>query len=184
MIVGLVILGLIVISILWFVATYNTFISLRNREENSWKQITVQLKRRYDLIPNLVETVKDYMKYEQETLEKVIQARNTAVSATDRKSQGAAEGMVSSALRQLFAVVEKYPDLKANENVANLMEELTSTENKIAFARQYYNDIVMKFNTKTEVFPSNIIAGMFNFQRFDYFEIPEEEKEVPKVNLR
>ena len=175
---------MLIISVLWFILTYNTFISLRNRVENSWKQISVQLKRRYDLIPNLVNTVKDYMKYEQETLEKVIQARNSAVSASDRKSQGQAEGMVTTALRQLFAVVEKYPELKANENVSNLMEELTSTENKIAFARQYYNDLVMKFNTKTEVFPSNIIAGMFNFKPFEYFEIPEEEKEVPKVNLR
>ena len=184
MVVGLIILGLIVISILWFVATYNGFVSLRNRVENSWKQISVQLKRRYDLIPNLVETVKDYMEYEQETLEKVIQARNTAVNAKNRKEQGAAEGMVSAALNQLYAVVEKYPELKANENVQSLMEELTSTENKIAFARQYYNDVVMKFNTKTETFPSNVIAGMFNFQRFDYFEISEKEKEVPKVSLR
>ncbi len=181
---GWIILGVIVLMILWMVFTYNSLVALRNRVKNAWKQISVQLKRRYDLIPNLVETVKDYMEYEQETLEKVIQARNAATTAQSPKEQAEAEGAVTTALRQLFAVVENYPQLKANESVQRLMEELTSTENKIAFARQLYNDLVMKYNTRIEQFPTNLVAGWFNFQPFEFFEIPEEEKAVPKVDLR
>ncbi len=184
MIVGWIILGLIVLTILWVIGTYNSLVALRNRVRNAWKQISVQLKRRHDLIPNLVETVKDYMEYEQETLEKVIQARNAATTARSPKEQAEAEGAVTAALRQLFAVVENYPQLKANENVQKLMEELTTTENKIAFARQLYNDLVMKYNTRIEQFPANIVAGWFSFKPFEFFEIPEEEKEVPQVNLR
>ncbi len=181
---GWIILGLIILAILWVVVTYNSLVALRNRVRNAWKQISVQLKRRYDLIPNLVETVKDYMEYEEETLEKVIKARNAATSATTPGEQARAEGAVTAALRQLFAVVENYPQLKANENVAQLMEELTSTENKIAFARQLYNDLVMKYNTRIEQFPSNIVANWFGFKPFEFFDIPEEEKAVPKVDLR
>jgi len=166
------------------VVFYNRLVGLNNQVKNAWRQIDVQLKRRHDLIPNLVEVVKDYMSYEQETLQKVIQARNQAVSAHSPEEAIAAEGMLGGALGKLFALMENYPDLKANENVARLMEELSATENKISFSRQFYNDSVMALNNGVQSFPSNILAGMFGFREATYFEVPETETAVPKVDLR
>jgi len=165
---------------------YNSLVRKRNQVDNAWSQIDVQLKRRHDLIPNLVETVKDYMQYEQETLTKVTDARAAAVSAGAQgpQAQAAAENTLTDTLRSLFAVVENYPDLKANQNVLALQEELTTTENKISFARQFYNDSVMNFNTKIQTFPNTIIAGMFNFKERQFFEADEADREVPKVDLR
>jgi LemA protein len=179
-----VVLILLVAVIAYFIVTYNGLVTLRNRVRNAWSQIDVQLKRRYDLIPNLVEVVKDYMEYEQETLQRVIEARGSAMAAEGPKAQGAAENMLTGALRQLFALVENYPDLKANQNVMSLQEELTSTENKVSFSRQHYNDMVMTINTRIEQFPANIVANMFNFRQEEFFEIEEPEREVPKVDLR
>ncbi|MDP8208411.1 MAG: LemA family protein [Candidatus Electryonea clarkiae] len=184
MIMSTFLLILVVIVVAWVVAAYNGLVKTRNQVKNAWSQIDVQLKRRHDLIPNLVEVVKDYMEYEQETLEKVIQARNMAMSAQGPQATSQAENMLTGALKSLFALVESYPDLKANQNVIQLQEELTSTENKIAFARQYFNDSVMSMNNKTEVFPSNLIAGAFGFKQEEYYEIDEEDKEVPKVDLK
>jgi LemA protein len=163
---------------------YNRLVGFRNQVKNAWRQIDVQLKRRHDLIPNLVEVVKDYMSYEQETLQKVIQARNQAVSAHNPEEAIAAEGVLGGALGKLFALMENYPDLKANENVARLMEELSATENRISFSRQFYNDSVMTLNNAVQSFPSNIVAGMFAFREATYFEVPETETAVPKVDLR
>jgi LemA protein len=177
-------LALIVIIPLWGVALYNKLVNLKNQVKNAWRQIDVQLKRRHDLIPNLVEVVKDYMSYEQETLEKVIQARNHAVNATNTEEAIAAEGILSGMMGKLFALMENYPDLKANESTARLMEELSATENKISFSRQFYNDSVMALNNGVEVFPSNIVAGMFNFKPATYFEVAEVETATPKVDLR
>ena len=181
---AVLILALLAVVILWFVFSYNGLVRLRNRVRNAWHQIDVQLKRRYDLIPNLVEVVKDYMSYEQETLEKVIKARSSAINASGARQQAEAENMLTGALKSLFAVVERYPELKSNQNVLSLQEELTSTENKISFARQFYNDIVYRYNTKTEMVPTNIIAGMFNFQREEFFKTEGEEREAVKVDLR
>ncbi len=181
---GWVIVALIVIIPLWGIALYNRLVGLRNQVKNAWRQIDVQLKRRHDLIPNLVEVVKDYMSYEQETLEKVIQARNQAVSASTPEAAIAAEGVLGGAMGKLFALMENYPDLKANENVSRLMEELSATENKISFSRQFYNDSVMSLNNAVQEFPSNIIAGMFSFTEATYFEVPETETATPKVDLR
>ena len=173
-------LGLAVILI------YNGLVAKRNQSENAWSQIDVQLKRRYDLIPNLVEVVKDYMDYEQETLREVIEARSKAMAAHDGPREGsmAAEGILGAALGKLFAVFENYPDLKANQNVMNLQEELTTTENRIAFARQHYNDSVMGLNTAVESFPGNLVAGMFGFRRQAYFEVPDAETAPVAVDLR
>src|SRR5512139_1836610 len=154
---------LAVVIVAWFVAAYNKLVRLRNQVRNAWHQIEVQLKRRYDLIPNLVEVVKDYMSYEQETLKKVIEARGAALSARGAAAQAQAENVLTESLRSLFAVVEGYPELKANRNVAALQEELTGTENKISFARQFYNDSVMTYNNKIQSIPSNFIASVFNF---------------------
>jgi len=184
MIALIIILIVLFIVIAWLIGTYNSLIRQKNIVKNAWAQIDVQLKRRYDLIPNLVEVVKDYMSYEQETLTKVIEARNFAKNATGVKQQAKAENMLSGTLKSLFAVMENYPELKANENVMKLQEELTSTENKISYARQFYNDSVMRFNTMTEVFPTNIIAGMFNFTKQEFFEVAGAERENVKVNLR
>lgn len=181
---GIVFLILIAIVFFWGVGLYNTLVRIRNQVKNAWAQIDVQLKRRHDLIPNLVEVVKDYMSYEQETLQKVIEARSGAIKAQGVKNVSQSENMLTGALKSLFAVVESYPELKANENVMRLQEELTSTENKIAFARQYYNDSVMTMNNKTEVFPSSIIANSFGFKREEYYEVPEGESEPVKVDLR
>jgi LemA protein len=175
-----IILGVPLLGILF----YNRLVGLGNQVKNAWRQIDVQLKRRHDLIPNLVEVVKDYMSYEQETLQKVIQARNQAVGAHSPAEAIAAEGVLGGALGKLFALMENYPDLKANENVARLMEELSATENKISFSRQFYNDSVMALNNAVQSFPSNIVAGLFGFREATYFEVPETETAVPKVDLR
>ena len=181
---GWVIVALIITVPLFGITLYNRLVGLRNQVKNAWRQIDVQLKRRHDLIPNLVEVVKDYMSYEQETLEKVIQARSQAVSAGSTEEAIAAEGILSGALGKLFALMENYPDLKANENVSRLMEELSTTENKISFSRQFYNDSVMALNNAVEAFPSNIVAGMFGFHQATYFEVAEAEAATPKVDLR
>jgi LemA protein len=181
-VIGVVVLFLIVP----FIATYNGLVRLRNQVKNAWAQIDVQLKRRYDLIPNLVETVKGYAAHERETLDAVTSARNMAqqVSNAGVGERAKAEGELSSALSRLLAVVENYPDLKANQNFLALQEELTSTENKISFSRQFYNDSVLKYNNKTEMFPSNIIAGMTGFKAGEFFEVTAEaEREAPKVNF-
>jgi LemA protein len=181
---GWVVVAIIVGVPLLGMVFYNRLVGLKNQVKNAWRQIDVQLKRRHDLIPNLVEVVKDYMSYEQETLQKVIQARNQAVSAHNPEEAIAAEGVLGGALGKLFALMENYPDLKANENVARLMEELSATENKISFSRQFYNDSVMALNNAVQSFPSNIVAGMFGFREATYFEVPETETAVPKVDLR
>lgn len=178
------ILVLLALAVVTLVVLYNKLVTLRNNVRNAWKQIDVQLKRRYDLIPNLVESVKDSMEYEQETLRMVVEARNRAVSAETPAQISAAEQMLAPAMGKLFAVMEAYPQLKAQDNVARLMEELTGTENKIAFARQYYNDSVMRMNNAVETVPTNFIAKSFNFQTEEYFEVPETEKQAVKVNLR
>lgn len=176
LIVVLVTFGLVVIFV---IGIYNRLVTLRNRCDNSWAQVDVQLRRRYDLIPNLVETVKGYAKHEREVFQKVTEARSQAINAGTIKDQGVAENMLTGALKSLFAVVENYPDLKANQNFLMLQEELAGTEGKIAYARQFYNDNVMQFNLKQQVFPSNIIASMFNFKEKEYFEIEEPEAREP-----
>ena len=165
--------------VLYAIGVYNSLVTRRNRCDNSWAQVDVQLKRRYDLIPNLVETVKGYAKHEREVFERVTQARNAAIAATGVKDLGAAENVLSGALKSLFAVAEAYPELKANQNFLLLQEELAGTESKIAYARQFYNDVVMKFNTRQQVFPANIIAGMFQFKLKEYFEIEEPAAKEP-----
>jgi LemA protein len=180
----LIALGVLVVIALLVIMLYNRLVAVRNQTNNAWKQIDVQLKRRHDLIPNLVEVVKDYMSYEQETLRQVIEARNQAVKAPTPAAAMQAENALSGAMGKLFAVMEAYPDLKANQNVGRLMEELTGTENKISFARQFYNDSVMSLNNMVQSFPSNMIAGMFGFQPGTYFEVPEAETAAPKVDLR
>ncbi len=188
-----VIAGLAILIALWVMGAYNGLVKLRNRYRNAFAQIDVQLKRRHDLIPNLVETAKRYMKHERETLEAVIQARNMAsaaregVNTEDAASMNAlmaAEGGLGSALGRLFALSESYPDLKSNANMMQLSEELTSTENKVAFSRQAYNDAVTEYNTKTEVFPSSVIAGMFNFRKATLFEVADaKERDAVKVEF-
>jgi LemA protein len=191
----LIFLAIIIALILYAVGIYNALINLRNRVKNAFAQIDVQLTRRYDLIPNLVEAVKGYMKHERETLEAVINARNTAVSNLEAakadpsnadaiKKLGAAEGLLGGALGRLFALSEAYPDLKANQNMMQFQEELASTENKVAFSRQAFNDAVLSYNNKAENFPNNIIAGMFSFELASFLEIETEEKrEVPDVQF-
>jgi LemA protein len=183
--IALVILAaIVVVLLLWVVGAYNGLVRLRNQLENAWAQIDVQLKRRHDLIPNLIETVKGYAKHERETLEKVIQARNMAVNAKTVGERAEAENVLTGALKSLFAVAEAYPDLKANQNFLRLQEELASTENKVAFSRQFYNDSVMTYNTRIEVFPMNVIATMFNFGRREFFEVKAEaEREAPQVKF-
>ena len=182
-----IIVGVIVVVIgLFLWANYNGLVRLRNQVKNAWAQIDVQLKRRYDLIPNLVETVKGYMKHERETLEAVTKARNLAqqVSSAGAGERAKAEGELSSALSRLLVVVERYPDLKANQNFLALQEELTSTENKIGFSRQFYNDSVLKFNNKTHMFPSNVVASMFGFKASEFFEVTlAAEREAVKVSF-
>jgi len=192
---ALVVLGVIVAAAIWIIAVYNGLVAMRQRVNQSFADIDVQLKQRHDLIPNLVETVKGYASHERGTLEAVIAARNAASTANTRvaanpadpaamKELVAAEGTLTGALGRLFALSEAYPDLKANQTMAQLMEELTSTENKVSFARQAYNDSVMIYNTQREVFPSSIIAGMFNFTAAELFQIQKpEEREAPKVQF-
>jgi LemA protein len=180
----LITLAVIAALILWLVGSYNRLIGLRNQVTNGWKQIDVQLKRRHDLIPNLVNTVKGAMDFERGTLEAVIEARNRAATATGPADAGRKEGELSAALGRLFALAESYPQLTANQNVRALQEELTSTENKIGFARQFYNDIATKYNTATQVIPTNIIAGLAGFKGAELFEITEAgERAVPTVDL-
>jgi len=173
-------LGLVLVLI---VLIYNSLVSIRNDTQNAWKQIDVQLKRRHDLIPNLVSTVKGALEFEQDTLEKVISARTRAVAAGTTASKAEAENMLTVAIGRLFAVMENYPALKSNENVLRLQEELTSTENRISFARQLYNDLVANFRTKLQVFPNNVVSSLFNFQPEEYFSAEEEAKVTPSVNL-
>jgi len=179
----LIVFMIVVIGvILWVIGAYNRLVRSRNEIENAWAQMDVQLKRRHDLIPNLVATVKGYAGHERETLEKVIQARAAAINAQGIEQRADAENMLTGALKSLFAVSEAYPDLKANTNFLALQEELTSTENKVAFSRQFFNDRTLVYNTNTETFPTNIIAGMFGFTRKPFFEITAPaEREVPKV---
>jgi LemA protein len=194
-IAGLIFLGLIVLFVLFLVGIYNSLVTLRNRFKNAFSQIDVQLKRRYDLIPNLVETAKAYMKHERETLEAVIQARNQAVTAEGRaaanpgdanamKGLMGAEATLTGAVGRLFALMESYPDLKANQNMAQLTEELTSTENRVAFSRQAYNDAVTEYNTSREKFPNVIIANSMGFTAAQLFEVEsKEERQAPKVQF-
>ncbi len=175
---------IIVVIGFYFVGLYNSLIGLRNRVKNAWAQIDVQLKRRHDLIPNLIETVKGYMTYEKQLMENITKFRSQAMSSNTVGEKAQTEGLLSGALGQLKVAVENYPDLKANQNYLALQEELTSTENKISFARQAYNDQVLFFNNKIQMFPSNIVAGMFGFKLEEFFEIEDKtEKEVPKVSF-
>lgn len=195
LIILLVLVVIVVLVAFFVIGEYNGLVTLRNRYKNAYAQIDVQLKRRYDLIPNLVETAKRYMEHEKDTLEAVVQARNAASNAGQQAAANpgdpstmkplmAAEAGLTGALGRLFAVVEAYPDLKANQTMSNLMEELTSTENKVSFARQAYNDSVMTYNTRREVFPSNIVAGTFGFSAAELFEVDSpEEKQAPKVQF-
>jgi len=178
---ALIVIVLVVIGLL-FLGLYNKLVRIRNQVKNAWAQIDVQLKRRRDLVPNLVETAKGYMKHERETLEAVIKARQMAVDAGSVKDQIDAENALTSSLRSLMMLTENYPDLKANQNMMALQEELTTTENKIGFARQFYNDQVMGYNNMRQQFPNNIVAGTFNFEEEPYFEIEDpSEREAPKV---
>jgi len=193
---GWIFLGIIVAVAIWAVMSYNGLVALRNRFKNAFSQIDVQLKRRYDLIPNLVETAKGYLKHERETLEAVIKARNQAIAAAQgaaanpgnpavMQQLGAAEGALSGVLGRLFALAEAYPDLKANQNMLSIQEELASTENKVAFARQAFNDAVMEYNTKRESFPDTFVAGMFGFGAAELLQATEsaEERKAPKVSF-
>ena len=179
-----IVIGILVAIGLYLVALYNGLVGGRNQSQTAWSQIDVQLKRRHDLIPNLVQVVKDAMGYEQETLTQVVQARNAAAAASGPAQSGPAEAALSQATRGLFALVESYPQLKANDNVKQLQEELTSTENKIAFARQFYNDSVNNYNTRRQSFPAVLASASLGFGPIDLFNMPETEREVPKVALR
>jgi LemA protein len=191
----LIFLAIVATFLMYAVGIYNSLVNLRNRVKNAFAQIDVQLTRRYDLIPNLIEAVKGYMKHERETLEAVIQARNSASSSLDAakidptnaaamKKLGASEGALGSALGRLFALSESYPDLKANQNMMQFQEELTTTENKVAFSRQAFNDSVLSYNNKAQNFPNSIIAGMFRFELASFLEIDSEEKrDAPKVSF-
>lgn len=178
-----IVLGIVALVLGWLFVTYNGLIGLRNQVQNAWKQIDVQLKRRHDLIPNLVNTVKGAMEFERDTLERVIQARNAAVSAHGVGATAQAENELTHSLGRLFALAENYPELKSNQNVLHLQEELTSTENKIAFARQFYNDLVMRFNTAQEVLPTSLFARQLGFTRSEFFEIEEAARQTPTVDL-
>ena len=183
--VGLIIVGVvIVLLVLFIIGIYNSLIGLRNQVDNAWSQIDVQLKRRHDLIPNLIETTKGYMQHERGTFEAITNARSQAMGAKTVAESAKAEGVLGEALSKFMLVVENYPDLKANQNFLALHEELTSTENKISFARQNYNDQVLFFNNKIQMFPSNVIAGMFTFSKRDFFQVEgAEERQVPKVSF-
>jgi LemA protein len=183
MIIAIVLIVIVVLLIVLVIASYNGLVRLRNRIDAAWAQIDVQLKRRYDLIPNLVETVKGYASHESETFEKVTQARNLAVNAQGPAEAAQADNVLSGALKSLFAVSEAYPDLKANQNFLNLQEELTATEDKISYARQFYNDTVYKFNTKIQSVPANLIAGPFHFEKREYFEADDDSRGPVKVSF-
>ena len=179
----IIVLVVVVLAVLWVVVTYNGLVKLRNRVDNAWAQIDVQLKRRLDLIPNLVETVKGYAGHEKSTLEAVVQARQQSISAQGPRQEAEASNVLTGALRQLFALAEAYPDLKANQNFLNLQEELTATEDRIAYSRQFYNDSVLKYDNKIESIPSNLIANMFGFKPREYFKAEEGASEVPRVQF-
>jgi LemA protein len=184
-----IVLIVIAVLVLFLIFAYNGLVRLRNQVDEGWNQISVQLKRRHDLIPNLVNAVKGYMDFEQETLTRVIEARNQAVTAqqagpTNAGQSAQAENFLTGALRQLFALVEAYPDLKSNQNVMQLQEELTTTENQIGFSRQHYNSTVREYNTAIQTFPNVVYAGMLGFRERDYFQIEEADAAVPEVNLR
>jgi len=179
-----IIWGIVFVAGIWIISAYNALTALRLRIDNAWRQIDVQLKRRYDLIPNLIETVKGYMQFEQETLQKVIDARSQAMGLKGVKESADAQVALNQSLGKVFALMENYPELKSNQNVLNLQEELATTENRIAFARQYYNDLATQYNTKQQVFPANVLAGFFHFQPHELFEVSEAEKALPKVDLR
>jgi len=183
MLFSLLLLGLIAVIVLWVIGLYNGLVGLRNQVANAWKQIDVQLKRRHDLIPNLVNTVRGMMKFEQDTLERVMQARAKAVSAVGVNAKGQAEGELTQTLGRLFAVMEAYPEFKSNQNAMQLQEELASTENKISFARQFYNDLVMRFNTAQQSFPANMFAASMGFKPAEFLEITEADRAVPTVDL-
>jgi len=178
-----IILGLIFVILLYVIMVYNGLITLRNRVKEAWSDIDVQLKRRYDLIPNLVETVKGYAAHEKETFDKVIQARSKAMSAQGLKEKGDAENALSGTLKSLFALSENYPDLKASVNFLELQKELTDTEDKIQAARRFYNGNVLDLNTKLELFPTNMIAGLFGFKVSEFFNAEEGEKATPRVSF-
>lgn len=178
-----IILGIVVLLLLIIIGLYNALVRLKNQVENSWAQIDVQLKRRNDLIPNLIETVKGYAKHEKGVFTEVTKARTQMLQAGTVEEKASANNMLSNTLKSLFAVAENYPDLKANQNFMQLQEELSGTENKIAYSRQHYNDMVMRFNTKIELFPNNVFAGMLNFKKKDLFKTAEEEKKAPKVQF-
>jgi LemA protein len=184
MVVLLIVLAVVILLVLYAIVTFNSLVRLRNKVDGAWAQIDVQLKRRYDLIPNLVETVKGYAGHERQTLEAVTQARANAINAQGPAQQAQAENVISGALKSLFAVAEAYPDLKANENFLNLQEELTGTEGRISYARQFYNDTVLRLNTKTETFPGNVFANAFGIRQREYFEIEQgPEREAPRVQF-
>ena len=182
---AIIVIVIVVLIALVFVAGYNGLVRLRNRIDSAWSQIGVQLERRHDLIPNLIETVKGYAAHEKSTLEGVVEARNAAIQAKDAgpEQQAQAENVLTGALKSLFALAEAYPDLKANQSFLSLQEELTSTEDRIAYARQFYNDSVMKYDNKIQSIPSNIIAGMFGFKSREYFQVEQGATEVPKVQF-
>jgi len=180
---GLIIIGVIILIILWLIAVYNGLIRLKNRVAEAWSDIDVQLKRRYDLIPNLIETVKGYATHEKETFENVIKARNLAMQAQDPKAKADTENALSATLKSIFALSESYPDLKANQNFLKLQDELSDTENKIQAARRFYNTNVRDFNTKIQVFPTNIIANILKFTAYDFFEASADEKKNVEVKF-
>ena len=182
----IIILAIVVVAVIAFVVMYNGLVRRRNRVDQAWSQIGVQLERRHDLIPNLVETVKGYASHERGTLEAVVNARNNAVQAQQQagpEQQAQAENVLTGALRQLFALSEAYPDLKANQNFLQLQEELTSTEDRISYSRQFYNDSVQTFNTSIQTFPRNLLAGVFNFQPRQFFQAEQGAEEVPRVQF-
>ncbi len=183
MIVVLVVLAVVALLVVWLIALYNRFVKLRNRVDNAWAQIEVQLKRRWDLIPNLIETVKGYASHERGTFEAVTEARAAAQKATTPGATAAAEGILGAALGRLFAVAEAYPELQADENFRQLQTELSETENKIAVSRQVYNDTVLSYNNAIQVFPGVLIAGIFNFLKREFFETDETQREAPKVDF-
>ena len=186
---GWIVLAVIVLIVVFLIFTYNALVRLRNLVDEAWNQISVQLKRRHDLIPNLMNAVRGYMEFEQETLTRVVEARNAAVQASaqgaaNAGAAGGAENFLTGALRQLFALVENYPDLKSNQNVMQLQEELTTTENQIGFSRQHYNATVREMNTAIQTFPNVLLAGALGFKERDYFQIEEADTAVPEVNLQ
>ena len=183
MIALIIVLGILALLVIFFIGTYNSLVVKRNRVQNGWHQIDVQLKRRIDLIPNLVETVKGYAAHEKAIFERIAEDRSLAINAKGPAESAKANNMLSDTLKTLFAVVENYPTLKANENFMKLQEELTATENKIAFSRQFYNDVVMDFNNQIQMFPSNVVAGMFSFKAGEFYTVPEAEREAPKVKF-